>query len=192
MTVKKFAPFEAPRSYEFKDPDTGFVQRASSLTELYKNITLYRIQNGLEPLEYLDTVVENYLCGLPENANKCKGVQLHRSVATYVKGGMVLLKNMLFPKFVTPAEAEARAKQCSTCKFNIFPDKGPFLGYADEIAISQVGERKTSLDKELGNCEVCTCVLRGKVHYGGTLDKFPPDQEEKLKSVNCWQLGIVK
>lgn len=188
---RRFKAFEASPIYQFKDPDTGFIQKAASLTELYKNIIMYRLQNNLEAIESLREVVENYLCGLPENCNKCQeNVEIERSFSQYIKGGIALLKNMAFNRFVTQDVAEKRALQCTQCKFNVFPDRGPFLKWADEIAVSQVGERKTSYDNELGNCEVCTCVLKSKVFYDGKLDKFSDEEVVKMKSVSCWQLQL--
>jgi hypothetical protein len=189
--LRRFRPFEASPIYQFKDPDTGHLYKEPSLKQLYTAIITYRIQNRLDAIEHLKEVVENYLCGLPENCNKCQpNEQLHRSMYTYIKGGVALLKNMFFQKFVTQTEAEKRAEQCVTCEYNVFPDKGPFMAWADEIAISQVGERKCSKDKYLGSCAVCTCVLKSKVHFDGTLEKFPEEELVKLKSVKCWQLKL--
>lgn len=187
---KKFKPFEASSRIEFKDPDTGFIYIAKTLPELYVYIQKYRVQNGLPALDGLREVVENYLCTLPENRYKCNHVEVPRSFSMYIKGGIALLKNMAFSRFVPQKVAEERAAQCVGCEHNVFPDKGPFMRWADEIAVSQVGERKTALDAQLGNCAVCSCVLRSKCHYGGKLDPFPPEELVKLKSVKCWQLKL--
>lgn len=189
--LRQFKPFEASASYEFKDPDTGHIYREKSLRELYTAIASYRIQNRLDAIEYLKEVVENYMCCMPENCNKCRMVQnLERSLHAYIKGGVALLKNMMYRKYATQAVAETRALQCKDCVHNVFPDKGPFMSWADDIAISQVGDRKVSIEKELGSCEVCTCVLKSKVHFDGTLDKFTPEETAKLKAVKCWQLKL--
>lgn len=188
---KKFKAFEASARLEFKDPDTGHMYSAKKLGDLYKDIIQYRVQNGLELIENLVETVENYICGLPENCNKCTGVELHRSFYTYIKGGIALIKNIAFKKYATQEVAEERAKQCVACKFNVFPDKDVFTKWSDDIAIMQVGERKTSLHEELASCEVCTCALRGKVFFDGTLPPFTDEEKEKLESVKCWQLSLV-
>jgi len=188
---RRFRAFEAPANLTFKDPDTGHVYKSTTFSSLYTDIIRYRQQNNLEPLEGLREVVENYLCGLPENNGKCQqNTEMSRSFSQYVQGGIALLKNIAYRKFASQREAEERAHQCLKCEFNVFPDKGNFLNYADNIAIMQVGERKTSLDKDLGNCAVCTCVLRSKVHYDGKLNKFSAEELVKLKKVNCWQLKL--
>ena len=190
--MRRFKAFEASPTIEFKDPDTGYMFRANNLKNLYVDIIKYRAQNNLEPVEYLREVVENYLCGLPENCNKCQeNDKLSRSISQYVRGGIALLKNMAYPRFVTQAVAEERAEQCIKCPNNIFPDKGPFLAWSDEIAIQQVGERKSVHHEDLGSCKVCTCTLKSKVFFGGALSEFPSEELVELKKVNCWQLKIT-
>jgi hypothetical protein len=186
----KFKPFEASSRLEFKDPDTGFLYQAKSLPSLYKEIIQYRHNNRLEDIENLQDVVENYLCTLPENCNKCSPKELHRSFMTYVRGGVQLVKNFAYKKYATQEVAEKRAAQCEKCPLNVFPDKGPFLNYVDEWAIKFVGDRKTSNADKLGNCAGCTCVLRAKVFVGDALPPFPDDQLVKLRGVRCWQLKL--
>ena len=190
---RKFLPFQASSRLEFKDPDSGYIHTGKTLPELYTNIIRYRVQNGYELLEALPEVVDNYLCGLPENCNKCTGIEvkeLNRSFQQYIKGGVALLKNIIFRKFARLDVAEARAKQCISCKYNVFPDKDLFLEWSDNIAIMQVGERKVSVHEQLASCDVCTCNLRSKVFFDGKLDKFKDDEVVKLKSVKCWQLEL--
>lgn len=189
---QKFKPFQASPVFSFKDPDTGHPYNAKSLGSLYKDIILYREQNNLEPIENLNLVVENYLCGLPENCNSCEERPLGRTLWQYVQGGMLLLKNIVYKEYAPQEVAEKRALQCSTCEFNINPDRGAFEQWADGVAIAQVGDRKTSLDSKLFSCVVCSCVLRGKVHYGGTLPKFSDEQRKKFEKVSCWNLGLEK
>lgn len=189
--LRTLKPFEAFPLYTFRDPDTGHnFGPYKDVKDLYVAVIQYRDQNNLEPLEFLRETVEHYLCSLPENCARCKTIELHRSAWTYVKGGIQLFKNMLIREKVSQEVAEARARQCVNCVHNVFPDKGPFMAWADEIAISQVGDRRVSVHDELSSCEVCTCPLRGKVFQGGSLPKFPDDQVVKLKAVKCWQLKL--
>lgn len=190
MTFKKFKAFTASASIEFKDPDTGHVFKAKSLTELYRNIIMYRVQNNLEMIEYLPQVVENYQCSLPCNIGRCEEATLERSLAQTVRGGVALIYNMMFPRFATQEEAEARAEQCVKCPNNIFPDKGPFIAWSDDVAIQQVGERRTTRHNELGNCAACSCPMRSKVFVGGKLRKFPEDEVIEMRKVGCWQLRL--
>lgn len=189
--LRRFRAFEAPDHYEFKDPDSGILYTGKTVPEVVDRINKYRAQNLLEPLEQLPAVITEYTCGLPENCNKCeKNKDLTRSIFTYVKGGILLAKNAYFKVFVNQEEAEKRGQQCLGCVHNVFPDKGPFLKYTDDIAIKQVGDREVSMAKDLGNCAACTCVLKSKVFLGGSLPKFPEDQLQKMKAVKCWQLKL--
>lgn len=175
----------------FKDPDTKHVFEESNYANLYKRIILYRAQNNLEPIENLNIIVENYICGLPENANKCCDREMQRGLWEYVKGGVALVKSLMYQDFASQAVADKRAKQCVGCKFNIFPDKGNFLTWSDNIAIHTVGERKSKEHEKLGNCSVCTCNLKSKVFYKGKLPKVSHEQMEKFKEVNCWQIPMI-
>src|SRR5690348_12853772 len=140
---KKFRAFEVPAYWVFTDPDTGYSFSGKDKPSLIKDIVNYRFQNNLEPIERLDLVLDNYLCGLPENNHKCTGYELDRKFSQYIKGGLALLKNLAFKRFATQAEAERRSKICEKCPYNIFPDKGPFIKWSDDIAVSCVGEKKT-------------------------------------------------
>lgn len=99
--------------------------------------------------------------------------------------------NLWYSKVVSQQEAEIRAKQCSTCPNNEFPDKGAFTKWSDDVALSSVGEKKTSYHESLGNCKVCTCVLKAKVFYGGEAS-FTAEEEAEFRKVNCWQLRLEK
>lgn len=170
----------------FKDPDTGFDYAGSSRADLVRRILAYRIQNKLPQIEALDKVLDNYLCALPENKGKCYRYKLERGLLPAIKGGIALLENLWFKKTVSQKEADRRSKICAGCKYNIFPDKGKFVEWSDEIAVHSVGEKKSAYHDKLGNCAVCTCPLRAKVWFGGKLTN-PADQEEMMRKVKCWQ-----
>lgn len=191
--LKRFKAFEVPYQYDFKDPDTGFQFKSHNKDDLNRQIVSYRSQNGLDPIEGLALVLENYWCGQIQNAGKCQECppDMTRGFTEYLAGGMVLLKAMLFKRFVTQEVAEKRAKHCTECRYNIFPDKGPFMAWTDEVAVQCVGaKRKTSYDDKLGQCAVCTCVLKSKVYIDQKLDPFTPKQVERMKQVKCWQLEL--
>lgn len=189
--LRTLKPFEAFPTYTFRDPDTARIFGPyKEAKDLYVEIIQYREQNKLEPLEFLRETVEHYLCSLPENTHRCKSIELHRSAWTYVKGGIQLFKNMWYKNFVSQEVAEVRAAQCVKCPHNVFPDKNAFMAFADDVAISQVGEKKVSAHNQLASCEICSCPLRGKVFFGGTLPKFSDEEVNKMRAVSCWQLKL--
>jgi len=188
--LRRFRPFEASRVFTFKDPDSGRTFTEKSMLELTKAVTSYRKQNRYEEIEQLSLVIENYLCGLPENFHKCQAVELHRSFMGYVKGGIHLIKNLAFKRFCSPEEAEKRAAQCVKCPLNFFPDKTGFLKWSDAVAIREVGQRKTSVHDKLGSCAGCGCPLKSKVFCEGPLKAFTAEEVAKMKPVKCWQLKL--
>lgn len=190
MTLLRLAPFHSFRTFKFPDPDTKFMHHAQSFEMLIHNIKFYRRQNELEELEYLESVVEHYLCQQKENIGACeRRPQLKRGIIPFLKGGVLLLKNLLYNQFVSQEVADARSELCKTCPLNVFPDKGAFVRWSDELAVQTVGERKSKNHDALGTCEGCGCPLRCKVWYGGTI-KLKPEEKEKILPVtpNCWQL----
>lgn len=135
-------------------------------------------------------VIDNYLCGLPENQGKCVPYVLRRNLLAYLRGGIAILKDLLYgaEARVNQATAEERATQCSDCKFNVFADKTEVIRFADEMVETYLGsETATSKDNLLGNCDVCSCPLRFKVHVKGPFD-IQNDELPLFKEVNCWQL----
>lgn len=155
-------------------------------------IVAYRKQNGLPEIELLPDVVENYLCTLPCHRGKCgRNTKLHRSVWTYLKGGVALLRNMLIENPVSRDEAERRASICSGCVFNVFPDKDRYVAWSDRVAEAAVPGKRLRYHNELGNCEVCTCTLKAKVWAPGPFS-LSSEEKEKMESVGCWQLVQIK
>lgn len=190
LVFLKFKTGERSLEFNFPDPDTGYIHKASNYQNLVREILVYRQNNNLEPIENLPQVLEDYFCRMACNAGKCqKDIALNRGYAAIWKGGILLLKNLLYKRFASQETAENRAKQCSTCKYNVL--KNPDL--LDIAAEKMVGKR--SLPEELkaktGNCAACGCNLRGKVFYDGEIS---PDEEElkAFQEVNCWQLGLPR
>lgn len=187
----KFKPFNAPARYEFTDPDTGYLYEAKTEEDLIALIVSTRKLNGLAPLEELPLVIENYLCTQPINRGACKPNKLHRSLSAYIKGGIALLKNLYYGEasLVPQITADARSTVCKSCPFNSFPDKGPFLEWSDNIALSCVGEHRASNHEDLGSCTVCSCLLKAKVWFRGPFDLTPEQKSTILeKKPDCWQL----
>lgn len=182
----RFLPFHGPLEFKFIDPDTGFQYKAPNRAALINHIMSYRIQNNLPPIDAISTVLDHYLCSLPENLGSCQEYGMPRGLLMTIKGGISLLKNMLYSSYVSKEEADRRAKVCLGCPHNVFPDKTSFVAWADEVAEASLQGRRSDHHKELGNCEVCTCLLRSKVFYGGKIDIDP---KERLKYPDfCWQL----
>lgn len=185
MIFFKFKPFYAPKKFEWKDPDSGREFEARTREDLVKTIIAYRAQNGYPPIEALNIVLEHYWCNKPYNLGSCvPNPNIKRSFMGYLKGGIALLQNMLYNKMVSQTEADARSAICVECPCNVFPDKGYFMSWSDEIAEKSTGGLKSINHSKLGSCEACSCTLKAKVFYGG---KFSHTEEELSKMPDfCW------
>jgi len=196
---KRFKPEESPKRYVYIDPDTnrafGVDTTITSKPEIINLIEQYRINNSLEPLKSLSAVLDNFLCGLPENAGKCTAYTLKRNLQAYVKGGMAILTDLLYGASarVSQSEAEKRAEYCKTCEYNVIPvEKSWFIESTDNAVKTYLGDNiKTESDEFLGNCAVCSCVLPFKVHVKGPFD-LNSEEQVKMSKVGCWQLKEVK
>lgn len=189
----KFKPFEVSGAWEFIDPDTNYKYIAPNKKELIQLIVGYRSQNKLDPIPSLDVVLESYLCTLPCNTGKCKPYgKLTRGLMAYMKGGIALVANLWYDNTVSQKEADRRSSVCFSCPLNVFPDRGPFVQWSDNIAEASIGKKKSEYHDDLGNCAACSCPLRAKVWYPGPVD-LNPGEETLMRSVkNCWQLELKK
>lgn len=194
MQLYKLKPFAAPKHYVFKDPDTGRDFAANTQAELTAAIVAYRQQNSLPSIEFLDVVLDHYWAMLPENIeNRTPSSPLRRGFLAYVKGGVALISKLFYgvDHLVDQATADRRASICVQCRYNVFPDKGPFVAWSDQIAAHMTGDLKSKHNDLLGNCEVCSCLLRAKVFWRGNMG-LTDAQEAKMRSVGCWQVEVPK
>lgn len=188
--LRKFSIMNSPSDWHFKNPEDSFIIRGKDLAETARKVRMYRSQNEQEPLEFLESVIENYLCMLPANKGSCEKMPpLKRGLYTTLKAGVLLVKQMMYNSFTSQEVADSRALICTKCSFNVFPDKTKFVKWADDIAAQTVGDRKSAHHDELGNCEGCTCLLRSKVFYDGKIKlKLLAETRMRKANINCWQL----
>ena len=188
--LKKFSILTSPSDWYFKNPDDGFTIKGSSLQDVATKVRSYRSQNQQDEIQYLENVIENWLCCRKENWGKCEKLPpLKRGLYTTLKAGVLLIKQMMYNSFASQELADSRALTCVNCKANSFPDKDGFIKWADDIAEQTVGDRKSKYHEQIGNCEVCTCLLRSKIFYNEKI-KLKKEIEDKMREVNpkCWQL----
>jgi hypothetical protein len=192
MIFKKFKPFLAPKVFQFRDPDTQKEFTGTSIKDVATQVNGYRAQNELEPLEYIEAVIENYLCHLPLHAGSCTPVtNAKRTVGQWTKGGIALLQNLMFKDFAPQDQADKRSEICANCPHNSFPDKNYYITWSDMMAEKSVGQLKSKHHDKLGTCDICGCILKSKVFWKGRV-KLSPDELQKMKKVpNCWQPPLV-
>jgi len=193
MLFKKFKPFLGPKTFVFKDPDTGHEFKGRSIQDLILQVSGYRKQNDLEVIEYLPQTIENYLCTLPMHIGSCMPLKSpHRSIVMWAKGGVTLLKNIAYKTFCPQETADTRSEICYKCPQNQFPDKSKaFTNWANDMADRSVGSRRSKYHDSLGVCGICSCPLRSKVWFEGKI-KLTPTELEEMKKINCWQPEFAK
>ncbi len=192
---KKFKPVGVSRVYRFPDPTTGRMFTGKSIQELVDQVVGYRKQNELEELEYLHSVVENFLCGLPENVGQCMPLkQPKKSIMQFIEGGVATLKNIAYKSFVDQSEADRRSEICARCPENSFPNRDHFVKWVENLAVMSVGDRKSARHEDLGICNICQCPMRGKVFYKGKIRLTPEqlDAMKKLDNPRCWQVDLAE
>lgn len=190
----RLLPYVGPKSYHLPDPDVAdHIHRGRTRDELIRKIQNFRMQNGLEEIEHINTVLEAYWCSLKENQGNCEpNPELTRGWLQYLHGGITLFKYVFFGEkgMVDQAEADRRSTLCAACPKNVFPDKKGFVKWADSLAEHATGGRRSVLHDSLGNCEVCTCNLRAKVWQKPPL-KLSAQEKSEMEKVNCWQPKVA-
>lgn len=191
MVFKEFKPFISPRRFVFTDPDTKREFTGTSIPHLARQIRGYREQNELPPLDLLEVVIENYLCTLPIHVGSCQPIKkASRGFVQYLQGGVAFLRNIVYKSFEPQEEADRRGEICTRCPHNVFPDRGPFIKWIDDIAERSIGKLQSKHHNELGICEVCSCPLRSKVFYNGKI-KLTKEQRSTMEALidpKCWQV----
>jgi hypothetical protein len=186
MAFQQFRPFQTSTHWAFINPENQRELKANTKGELIVLIVSYRMQNGFEPIEFLEQVVDNHLCNHPSNAGRCEPMpELKRGVWETIQGGIALLKTYLYKRFATQEEADRRASICKTCPHNIFPNKGDFIKWCDTTAELAVENRKSIHHNDLGNCSICSCNMRAKVFYDDVI-QLTQDQINQAPDF-CWQ-----
>lgn len=198
-----------PGGWRFKDPDTGldYNRRYKNRDELFSHIRKYRAANRLQPLEKLQAIVERWICAHAAAAGACREEPKTRSVKQYIEGLTAVVRAKLASdsdRLCNQLVAEARAATCVRCPHNKFNAKQSKLEeYTDNYVQSLVGSRRTPSDDKLFSCEVCSCPLRAKVHFGQKLVEGSLTAEERVLlpaglpgldglPLYCWQTNPIE
>lgn len=190
MSLLQFNNFASPTTFKWTDPDTKHQYTGANLKDLCQKIRSYRSQNELSELDYLETIVEDYLCRLPQHNGSCRHRgPLKRGIVKTLRGGVAVLQNMLFKSFASQEEADRRSAICKDCAFNDFPDRDRFVKWSDSIAQMSIQDRRSKHHDDLGTCLGCLCPMRSKVFWNGPVD-LKEEDKIKMKAVNpqCWQV----
>jgi hypothetical protein len=155
----------------YTHPSTGFVVTAPTWNDLILRIRKYRIANGISLGTNFEETIGSEICqqqGWSEpNCMQEEPTSLKlRSIRMQdVVGFLKVLKHWLLnnPVFVEPEEAERRAGICATCPYNV--DVSGCMGCTNiaGLIFNVTGDRTTSHDLKLRNCQMCGCVNKAQV-----------------------------
>lgn len=196
--------------FRFVDPDTKFEfnRQYRTFEELSAHVFEYRKQNKLPEIEEFRKVWEHFICHEFGMEKMCCNVDadIERSFEQYLSGARFFVRKIFKgSEFVSQEIAESRAKVCDDCNQNRV-NIGHRMGqmYTDAMMGYMTKGKKTSLDNELKTCNICTCLLRPKVHFPskevaeslsdaevGRLTREPKSLKTG-RHLQCWQLAAVE
>ena len=166
-----------PGEFKWTEPSTGFKVQARSWSQMLRQVHSHRIGNdgcdiseGWEARFEHDYCLQNSLDGTqwcsdekyyaPDPSRPLHWADIQRflfSMIQWVAGGR---------KLVGQDEAERRAAICATCPKNVELHVAcPNCVKLDSLIAETKGDRVTSLDSSLKNCEVCRCHNQTSVWF---------------------------
>ena len=166
-----------PGEFRYQQPETGFKVQTRSWSQMLQQVHSHRVANfgcdieaGWQARLEHDYCLQNSLDGTqwcsdekysaPDESRPLHWSDIQRflfSMIQWVAGGR---------KLVEQDEAERRAAICATCPNNVDLHVAcPSCVKLDALIAETKGDRATSLDASLRNCEVCRCFLPTKVWY---------------------------
>jgi hypothetical protein len=185
-----------PGEFRYQQPETGFKVQTRSWSQMLQQVHSHRvanfgcdIQEGWQARLEHDYCLQNNLDGTqwcsdekyyaPDESRPLHWSDIQRflfSMIQWVAGGR---------KLVEQDEAERRAAICATCPKNVDLHVAcPSCVKLDALIAETKGDRATSLDASLRNCEVCRC-------HNSTAVFFPLESMSN-KGLNfpdhCWKL----
>ncbi len=202
--------------YYFIDPDTGYKYHAiyPTFKDLINHIVAYRRVNNLPPITDLETLVELFVCEIPENvmyvSHEVKDIPL--GIKQYIEGAGAFLsiakaKIMARQVSVDVVTANKRASICAKCPYNThkIEDKPTLQTLAHKlmelISAPSVQQDKFYFSKHLGACSLCGCGLKSKVwlhrehfEHAARDPRFPEDnvRDSNGELFTCWQIKEVE
>lgn len=177
-------------------PHTGFKITAPTWNDLITRIRNYRLANGMSLGVNFEETIGSEICQqqgwseprcLQEEPTPLKQrvIGMH-DVVSFLK----VLKHWLLkdPTLVELEEADRRAHICATCPYNVNVTGCAGCTNIAGMIFSATGDRQTSHDLQLRNCQVCGCVNKVQVWVPKeTLDQgLTPEMRESLPDW-CWK-----
>ena len=184
-----------PEGFRYVHPETGHVTTAIDANTWVAKARAHLEANGLPVPVDLSAQMQDQLCQvLPVGWCEYDDPNRPRVDITFSWGDVERGTRTLFDwltggrEMVGQAEAERRAKICSTCYLNVqaYGCGQSCYELIRKLAGLLVG-KETSVDDRLRNCAACKCFLRSKVHVPlATIEKHDTDSIQVLLPSFCW------
>lgn len=173
----------------YEVPETRTQFEHPDLMAMLRLILAHYRANLLPPPGDLRARVEDYMCArLPDDFCMGRGLRAARAITvSQIRDFTRLMYRRARDKdfFVDQAEATRRAGVCRDCPNNRHEICSTCTGLKEFVAGLLV-HRKTSLDKYLGVCSSCGCVLSAKIHVNrDRLRELPSFKPEDYPG-KCW------
>lgn len=152
--------------YDLNLPEKGMKGRGSNFKQLLENISIYRKANAIPiGLEYSQEVEREVCLKYP---NECEDTdpripKLHfrLGIGDVMRGTQMSIKHRLSGSpLMDQLTANARAKICSTCPWNVsatMPCGSAICSELKSLVQTVVGSKITPYDDSLRTCAVCHC-----------------------------------
>jgi hypothetical protein len=180
----------------YEHPGTGFKITAPTWNDLVTRIRNYRIANGISLGTNFEETVGSEVCqqqgwGEPRCMQEEPTPLKQRNIGMHdVVNFLRVLKHWLTknPTLVEPQEADRRAQICTTCPYNVNVNGCAGCTNIAGLIFNTTGDRTTSHDLQLRNCQICGCVNKVQVWVPKeTLDQgLTPEMRGNLPDW-CWK-----
>ena len=186
-----------PGGWRYRVPETGFVINAWSWNGLLEKVRSHYRANAMQIPADLDALITSYACttyakcedgGMPNSIARNLFKDLHvNSVIRFTQTFWDALKR---GEKITQDEAEARAKICSSCPYNVQPEgcTGCNSRSIKAIVSTISAAGRTAFDGQLKSCRFCGCFIQSLIWYPlTTLQKFTDEKENESLPDHCWK-----
>ncbi|MCH8247080.1 MAG: hypothetical protein IH951_11810 [Bacteroidetes bacterium] len=189
-----------PIGWRFLDKETGHEFVAGDFNSLCFNVGAYYSVNDRTVPENLPEIVEDWICqqltdslvvGGPMHAIRDRRYVTYGMAYSAVKKICERWRDM-GRKYVSLQTAEARAKICSDCKFNM-PSAACSQCKGLDTWLVQYIRRQTHMDDNLSVCQVTVVMNRAHIHFTeDVLRSATPSNLVPLHPDECWKRKLLE
>lgn len=190
-------------SFWYKQPETGADFDQGSLIETEEAVLKHRVINALPraTIEEVDEDVQDQICKRVGH-QWCRNMNAEQWGFSFgwdhVKAGTKTLATEALrvlsgrEAWCDQAESERRAAICVNCFANQRGGQCMSCGFQDlvrEVIGATCSHVQTKSDDRLNSCQVCSCLLKCKVHYPSDVLKFSMSERQRAAYYDipeCW------